>query len=127
MHVSNELIFILMIFCHIIDDYRLQGILASMKQKKWWKENYPSSFYKYDYLVALLCHGFSWSFMMTLPILILYYKGCPNYLYYSMLIINMIFHSYIDHMKCNKYLINLVEDQLTHLLQIIITFNILIH
>ena len=24
-----------MLFCHIIDDYCLQGILASMKQKSW--------------------------------------------------------------------------------------------
>ena len=27
---------LLMIFLHIIDDYKLQGILASMKQKNWW-------------------------------------------------------------------------------------------
>lgn len=27
-----------MIFMHIIDDYCLQGILASMKQKSWWTE-----------------------------------------------------------------------------------------
>ena len=34
-------ILLCMIFCHIIDDYYLQGILASMKQKSWWKNNYP--------------------------------------------------------------------------------------
>ena len=28
------LIFFAMCFCHIVDDYYLQGILASMKQKK---------------------------------------------------------------------------------------------
>ena len=25
-----------MVFLHIVDDYYLQGILASMKQKQWW-------------------------------------------------------------------------------------------
>lgn len=34
MNISNGVILLLMIFYHIIDDYGLQGILASMKQKK---------------------------------------------------------------------------------------------
>lgn len=57
-----------MLFCHIVDDYYLQGILASMKQKKWWQENAPDKLYEYDYLIALLMHGFSWAFMIMLPI-----------------------------------------------------------
>lgn len=45
-------IFILftMIFCHIVDDYYLQGWLASAKQKSWWEKNAPEKLYKYDYL-----------------------------------------------------------------------------
>ena len=39
-----------MIFCHIVDDYYLQGKLASMKQKSWWEKNAPDRLYKYDYL-----------------------------------------------------------------------------
>ena len=69
--MTDNKIFILiaMIFLHIIDDYKLQGILASMKQKKWWKEqNDYKSMYKYDYIIALLTHSFSWSFMIMLPI-----------------------------------------------------------
>lgn len=39
--MNNWFIFLLMIFLHIIDDYKLQGWLASAKQKKYWKENAP--------------------------------------------------------------------------------------
>lgn len=62
-------IFILftMIFCHIVDDYYLQGWLASAKQKSWWEKNAPGKLYKYDYLAALFMHSFSWSFMIMLP------------------------------------------------------------
>ena len=28
-----------MIFLHIVDDYYLQGVLAKMKQRKWWEDN----------------------------------------------------------------------------------------
>ena len=35
-----------MLFLYIVDDYYLQGILASMKQKKWWKENAPDKLYE---------------------------------------------------------------------------------
>ena len=61
-------ILIVMLFFHIVDDYYLQGILAKMKQKKWWKENANNKKYKYDYIVALICHSFSWAFMIMLPI-----------------------------------------------------------
>ena len=61
-------IFILMVFCHIVDDYYLQGILASMKQRKWWIDNAPKKLYRHDYIAALVMHAFSWAFMIMLPI-----------------------------------------------------------
>lgn len=63
-------IFILfcMLFCHVIDDYYLQGILASMKKKSWWEKNAPDELYKNDYKMALFMHSFSWSFMIMLPL-----------------------------------------------------------
>ena len=47
------MIFLTMIFLHIVDDYYLQGILAQMKQKKFWKEQAPDELYKYDYIVLI--------------------------------------------------------------------------
>ena len=39
--MRNIFIVLCMIFCHIVDDYYLQGWLASAKQKVFWKENAP--------------------------------------------------------------------------------------
>ena len=57
MNNTNEpiLLLILMLFAHVINDFGLQGILASMKQKSWWEKNNSANMYKYDYIVALLC------------------------------------------------------------------------
>ena len=57
-----------MLFCHVVDDYYSQGILASMKQKSWWEKNAPDELYKNDYKMALFMHSFSWSFMIMLPL-----------------------------------------------------------
>jgi hypothetical protein len=39
--MNNCFLLLLMIFLHIVDDYYLQGILASMKQKEWWHKTAP--------------------------------------------------------------------------------------
>jgi len=114
------LILFAMVFAHIVDDYYLQGILAKMKQKKWWEENAPDKMYRYDYIVALIMHAFSWSFMITIPTLLIsnkYFMMC------IFIIINAILHTYIDNEKANKRSINLIIDQLIHMIQIIVLWS----
>jgi len=124
----NIKIFILisMIFCHVVDDYYLQGWLASAKQKKWWIENAPNDLYKNDYLMALFCHSFSWSFMIQLPILI--YSFYTHLFIWNILlfIINVIIHMFVDNLKANKLKINLIQDQIIHFIQIVVTWFIII-
>lgn len=104
-----------MIFAHIVDDYYLQGILAKMKQRQWWKENAPDELYRHDYIVALIMHAFSWSFMINLPILFV----SRNYILMCIFMVtNTFFHAIIDNEKANKHTINLVLDQICHLIQI---------
>lgn len=111
-----------MIFCHIIDDYCLQApSLCSLKQKTFWKENAPDEKYKHDYIIALLMHAFSWSFMIHLPIMI--FSEFHPWVLLSILI-NTGIHGYVDNLKANKFKINLIEDQLTHIVQILITYII---
>ena len=117
-----------MIFCHIVDDYYLQGILASMKQRKWWKENAPEKLYKHDYIAALFMHSFSWAFVvMLIPA---YYALTSKYasgdgfeIISSQIIvafiINLVIHAVTDHAKANLHKINLIQDQLIHMMQII--------
>ena len=114
-----------MIFLHIIDDYKLQGILASMKQKVWWKEqNGYKSLYKYDYIPALIEHSFSWTFMIMLPIAI-YLKFNLGW-WVLAYIVNMAVHALVDDLKANKLKINLVIDQTIHLSQIVITWLVFV-
>ena len=110
-----------MIFLHIVDDYYLQGILASMKQKEWWHKTAPEKMYRYDYIVALIMHGFSWAFMIMLPIAISMEFQCPIGFIFAFLV-NFIVHAMVDNMKANERRINLICDQSIHIAQIILTF-----
>ena len=118
---SKLLILSAMIFCHIMDDYYLQGILSKMKQRDWWKKNAPSSMYQKDYVMALFEHAFSWSFVMSLPLLLatvifrIEYGGQWLIVGY---VVNTICHAYVDNLKANRKKINLIQDQSIHLCQI---------
>ena len=115
-----------MMFFHIVDDYYLQGILASMKQKQWWKKqsNYSDK-YENDYIVALFMHSFSWAFMIMLPIAIKL-KFELDAFFGIMLLINTAIHCIVDDAKANKMKINLIVDQGIHISQIYITYILFI-
>lgn len=116
------MLFFAMIFLHIIDDFCLQGILASMKQKSWWtKQDQYKEMYKNDYIIALLMHSFSWAFMIMLPIAFSM-KFELNLFYIVAFAVNLVIHSIIDDLKANKLKINLFTDQSIHLCQIALTY-----
>lgn len=122
---NNSFILLAMLFMHIIDDYKLQGILASMKQKIWWEEQTGyKPLYKYDYIPALIEHSFSWTFMIMLPIAIClkFDIGWWSIAY----IVNMAIHAFVDDLKANRFKINLVIDQIIHIIQIVLTWLLFI-
>lgn len=120
--MKSVLILLSMVFCHIVDDYYLQGILASMKQKAWWQkqESYCDK-YKHDYIIALIMHAFSWAFMISLPLIIV---GASEILIGIAIVINTIIHAIVDDLKANKKKINLVGDQIIHFFQVLVTWFI---
>lgn len=118
--MNKVFVVLLMIFCHIVDDYYLQGWLASAKQKKYWKENAPEKLYKFDYVWALIMHSFSWSFMVMLPIAFVNNFEISIWFLIAFFI-NLAIHAFTDNLKANKLKINLWIDQIIHLCQIIIT------
>ena len=122
--MSALFVFLSMIFCHVIADYNLQGWLASAKQKDYWEQIAPKELYKYDYIMALIMHSISWTFMVMLPIAYIQ-KFNVDILFLIIFIGNVIIHCIIDHMKANEKIINLWQDQLMHMIQIGITFTIL--
>ena len=118
------LLIISMIFFHIIDDFYLQGWLASAKQKEWWEKNAPDPLYKNDYIMALAVHGFSWSCMIHIPLIIHSYVcyGNNESIWISIvcsICINWAVHCIVDDRKANRKVINLVTDQLLHIIQIV--------
>ena len=118
------MILLMMIFLHIINDYNLQGYLASAKQKQWWIVNAPQEKYRHDYICALLMHSFSWTFMVMLPLsLIEWHNITSDFLLFFGL--NFIIHAVVDHLKANVKAINLIQDQTIHIVQILITYWIL--
>ena len=122
----SGLIFLFMFFMHILEDFHLQGILAKMKEKMWWEQNYSDVKYCDDFIIALIMHGYEWAFMIMLPIII-YMIAVGNIHWHFILygiVINGAIHCYIDHLKCNKYQINLEQDQFFHLIQIFLTWTI---
>ena len=117
----NIFILLNMLFMHIVDDYYLQGILASMKQKSWWqKQESYNDFYKYDYIVALIMHSFSWAFMVMVPIAFAM-DFSVTIGFAVTLLANAVVHCIVDDLKANKKKINLVHDQSIHVGQIVIT------
>lgn len=127
--ISIYYILLFMIFNHIIADYVLQGILATLKQKDYWKnecmKNYivfNDSIYKYDYIAALFMHSFCWTFMIMLPLVI-----CTNFTINTVpiigvFLINLIIHYVVDDLKANWKIINLCTDQTFHMIQIFVTW-----
>jgi hypothetical protein len=123
------IILLTMLFLHIVDDFYLQGLLAQLKQKKWWEENAPKELYKNDYIIALLEHAFSWTFMIFLPIM-------ANYLFFNLevnaldfvvaFLFNWGLHATVDHLKANLLVLNLTQDQLIHIMQIVLVWIIFI-
>jgi hypothetical protein len=120
-----------MILLGIIDDFVFQvQKLNVLKQKSEWVsyignlDDFNRSKYKYDYIMATLIHGFSWSIMVHLPFIVI--NGFKDSLVLSVIIIiQAILHAFVDDLKANRYKINLWQDQTFHIMQTMISFYIL--
>ena len=117
-----QVILVLMLLGHLVADYTLQGWLADGKQESWWKKmcggKIPDK-YKNDYIAALYCHALYWSIFICAP-----FYASEHFL--SAIILNTTVHAIVDDLKANQKMINLVQDQLIHFVQILLTFAVLI-
>lgn len=127
--MREEIVLIIgMVYLHIVADFSLQGQLGNLKQKAWWKENYSGKLYSKDWITSLIIHSFSWTtLVMLLPIIYSWhYNTASNVTLAILFVLNVIAHSLIDNIKANKLKISLTQDQLMHIVQIIITWLIVI-
>ena len=108
---------------HLLDDFVLQAaFLNNGKQKEWWRNQTSNELYKNDYIVCLLAPGLELSLLTFLPILTL--EGSSSCFLVGMMICNAGVHSFVDDVKANKKKINLVTDQVIHVIQILLTYFI---
>jgi hypothetical protein len=110
-----------MLSAHLITDYTLQGWLADGKQKSWWDKAFGGKTpdkYRHDYIAALVCHSLYWSIAICLPM-----YDSPHIL--VAVIANTIVHAVVDDLKANRKRLNLIQDQLLHLVQIVITATLI--
>ncbi len=71
-------------------------------------------------------HSFEWSFMIMLPAFVQMIFSDITFamvaIYVVLIIDNTSFHMVVDDMKANEKKINLIEDQLLHLIQVVVTW-----
>jgi hypothetical protein len=120
-------VLLLMMLGHLFADYTLQGCLANLKQKGWWKEQceqhgFDLHKYRHDYICGLACHSLYWTLVTFLPLF--FFTQIPDMVLFAIVAINTLFHMWIDDLKANKFKINLVQDQVFHFAQIIVTCGV---
>lgn len=120
--MTKLFVIMFMLFCHVFDDYKLQaGVLNNLKQKTWWREQPEyNEHYRYDYIVGLIMHSISWSFMIMLPLAI-YLSFNITLPFVIIFLCNVLVHAVVDDLKANRKVINLVVDQAVHMIQIATT------
>ena len=124
MAISNSILLVLTL--HFVADFTLQGLFKNLKCKDWWIRElhelnycvYHGSKYKHDYKCALILHGLYWSLVTYAPI----WYFASDWTAGAAVAVNACVHAVIDHFKCNRYALNLVEDQVLHFMQITITW-----
>ena len=115
---------------HILADFYIQPIcLSNLKCKSWWvneckKNNVDFKNYQTDYISALLMHSMSWSIMILIPYMFMLPMG--NWLLIKLFLTNTTVHAIVDDLKANRFKINLWEDQIIHLIQLLVTFYIIV-
>ena len=132
-HITNDiyLAVLVSVFLHFYADFKMQitAKLDKMKQWRWWRDECFKCFdnpnearhaflkYHFDYLCALLIHGFMWSFVTFLPFL-----TSPSSNFIAIVLVNGFIHAVIDDLKANKRFFPLWTDQFMHILTIGVTY-----
>ena len=120
LNMNNGILLLLIIFLHIYADFNMQGIMAEMKQKDFWKKFDKK--YQFDYVMPLIGHAFQWAFVVHLPAIIYTVIVSSSFLemYCCMSVVfHTIMHAWIDTLKANDKKTTLIQDQFYHMLQLI--------
>ena len=123
--MNNGILLLLIIFLHVVADFNMQGVMADLKQKDFWKK-YDKK-YQFDYVMPLIGHAFQWSFTIHLPmtiVAVVTQKNCLELYVCMSIVFHTILHAWIDTLKANDHKTTLIQDQFYHMLQIIFIWAI---
>lgn len=104
------LIFLIMLFCHII-----------------WEENHPNRLHENNFIMTLCEHAFSWACVTHIPIIIyLIVAGIEIsvFCFTALFIFHWLIHFMTDDLNVNLLKINLIQDKIIHILQIVVLWFI---
>lgn len=124
-NMNNGILLLLIIFLHVFADFNMQGIMAQMKSKDYWKK-YDKK-YQFDYVMPLIGHAFQWAFIVNLPVTIaaIYTgAGCLEMFACMSIVFHTILHAGIDTLKANDHKTTLIQDQFYHMLQLILLWAV---
>lgn len=115
-----------MFLLHFFADFNIQigARLDKFKQWRWWRKQIPAekeeewNMYKNDYKVALWCHSLQWSLVTCLPLV-----PCGGSAYMISSLFHAGAHYIVDDLKANPRLINLVQDQSIHAIQVLLIWG----
>lgn len=113
--VGWYVLMLMMVLLHVIEDFHMQGIMASMKQKTFWQEY--SKMYANDWMPVILLHGMEWATMVALPCILASWFDVSAWFVLTVVAMGVA-HAYVDHLKANSLRINLIQDQIVHIIQI---------
>jgi len=74
--------------------------------------------------MALFEHSLEWSIAIILPIIFI--LDVPGWVLLCSVVINTIIHYIVDNAKANQLRLNLIQDQLIHFIQIIVSWLIIV-
>ena len=122
---------LIMLWLHVFDDFVLQraGYLTVFKTKSYWCGKEKTK-YDNDYIVCLIEHALSWAITISIPAIIsciLHGYEIDCLIIVITIFINTMIHAFIDNEKANMKSINLITDQLIHLIQIVFTWIVYYH
>lgn len=121
----GQILFV-MVGMHIIADFICQGWFMDGKQRAWWvkmslqelKRPLGETKYRYDYLVGIVLHSLFWSMLVCLP----FFAWTSLW---KAVLLNTVFHAVIDDLKANRGILNTIQDQMLHGIQIVVTLYLM--
>lgn len=123
---AGYIVFFAMFVMHVLGDWVLQPKhMIDAKQKKWWDENYPGKKHEKDYLIVCFVHGFFWSTLVHVPIIIFRQMyGQPEiWAILASGFLQGFVHMGVDCLNANRDdVVNFTFDQWIHNIQIIWTY-----